>query len=65
MITVLLTLITPILNLFLIYSMVLIAWILLTNSKSNIAKGMLLGAVGISLGVWIVQITLMLAIPAY
>jgi len=65
MITILLTLITSILNLFIIFSMALISWILLTNSKSNIAKGMLLGAIGTSLGVWIIQATLMISIPAY
>jgi|SaaInl59LU_5_DNA_1037362.scaffolds.fasta_scaffold98791_1 hypothetical protein len=65
MITVLLTLITSILNLFIIFSMSLIAWILLTNSKSNIAKGILLGAIGTSLGIWVVQATLMITIPAY
>ena len=64
MITVLLTLITSILNLFIIFSMSLIAWILLTNSKSNIAKGILLGAIGTSLGIWVVQATLMITIPA-
>jgi len=65
MITILLTLITSILNLFIIFSMALTSWILLTNSKSNIAKGMLLGAIGTSLGVWIIQATLMISIPAY
>lgn len=65
MITVLLTLITSILNLFIIFSMSLIAWILLTDSKSNIAKGILLGAIGTSLGIWVVQATLMITIPAY
>ncbi len=65
MITVLLSIITPILNLFLIFALCLTSWVLLTNSKSNIAKGMLLGAIGISLGVWLVQITLMIAIPTY
>jgi hypothetical protein len=45
--------------------MSLIAWILLTNSKSNIAKGILLGAIGTSLGIWVVQATLMITIPAY
>jgi hypothetical protein len=64
MITVILSLISTVMYMFMIISLILVSWVTVFPPKGQAIKGLMLASAFAALGTWVVQLVLLLSLPA-